>query len=118
MCFAQEIETQAEVITYGTTESPLDYVRPFSRAAVSMTINTFQTPSIAIYNLNEHRFLAYNVKERAFKHDRVPKNFYEWKKGSPETVTRWDLFKRMQTQLLMLIAFAIYQIVVYFGGGE
>ncbi|RSH80497.1 uncharacterized protein EHS24_009077 [Apiotrichum porosum] len=115
---AGEIEVEAEVVPFGTTEDPQDYVRPLSRAAVGMTIRAYATPSIAIYNIPKHRFLAYNVRDRAFLPERVPKNYYEWKQGAPESFKIWDLVHHMRYQIIALVLFALYQLLIFVGGEE
>jgi hypothetical protein len=35
-------------VTYGEDEDPQDYVRPLSRAGVSITMQAYSTPSIAV----------------------------------------------------------------------
>ncbi|KAK4687984.1 hypothetical protein P7C73_g2127, partial [Tremellales sp. Uapishka_1] len=134
---AGEIEMRVEHVAFGVEEYQQDYVRPLSRAAVSALMKAFATPSIAIYHIPSHTFIAKNVKPARFSHREIDKNFHLWRDGgepkskligelssvfSPHKVdahaVTTEVLYAMKYPLLSLVLALLYQLLLLIGGGE
>ncbi|BEJ11685.1 hypothetical protein CspHIS471_0201450 [Cutaneotrichosporon sp. HIS471] len=115
---AMEIETGAEVVTYGEEEDPQDYVRPLSRAGVSITMQAYSTPSIAVYNLKTHEFVARNVRPMYFQADKIGQHLNAWRKGDALGVGFKDIADRLKWPLIALFIALLYHAYVFMNGEE
>ncbi|KAL1406023.1 hypothetical protein Q8F55_007706 [Vanrija albida] len=115
---ASEIEVGAETVPYGSEEYIRDYVRPLSRAAVAMSMNAYATPSISVYHVPTHRFIARNVRPGAFSSDRIGKNLHTWRNGGTPGLRVADVARALRLPLLVLLLAALYQLVVQVGGQQ
>ncbi|WOO83501.1 uncharacterized protein LOC62_05G007021 [Vanrija pseudolonga] len=115
---ASEIEVGAETVPYGGEDYIRDYVRPLSRAAVAMSMNAYSTPSIAVYHIPTHRFIARNVRPGAFSSDRIGKNLHTWRNGGTPGLRVADVARALRVPLFFLLLAALYQLVVQFGGEQ
>ncbi|OCF35512.1 hypothetical protein I316_02564 [Kwoniella heveanensis BCC8398] len=86
---AGEVEMGVEKVDLGVEEYQNHYVRPLSRAAVTVLMSVFATPSVAVYHLPTHSFVAKNVKMSAFTPTQVDRNYAVWRDGgSPSIKTK------------------------------
>ncbi|KAK8843362.1 hypothetical protein IAR55_007019 [Kwoniella newhampshirensis] len=115
---AGEIEMGVEKVKFGVEEYQNEYVRPLSRAAVTVLMSTFTTPSVAIYHLPTHTFLAKNVKITNFSPMRVDKMYDTWRNGGNPSLRFKDLFSAMRIPFIALIVALVYHAVVRFGGQQ
>ncbi|WWD21118.1 hypothetical protein CI109_105599 [Kwoniella shandongensis] len=115
---AGEIEVGVEKVQFGVEEYQNDYVRPLSRAAVTVLMSTFTTPSVAIYHLPTHTFLSKNVKVTNFTPMKVDKNYDTWRNGGSPSLRFKDVFLAMRFPLIALILAVIYHLAVQYGGQQ
>ncbi|CAK9782949.1 hypothetical protein CC85DRAFT_303660 [Cutaneotrichosporon oleaginosum] len=115
---AMEIETGAEVVTFGEEEDPQDYVRPLSRAGMSITMQAYSTPSISVYNLKAHQFVARNVRPVYFASDKVGVHLAAWRKGEALGVGLQDFIARLKWPLIALLIAILYHAYVFINGEE
>ncbi|WWC91269.1 uncharacterized protein L201_006212 [Kwoniella dendrophila CBS 6074] len=115
---AGEIELGVEKIQFGIEENENDYVRPLSRAGLTILMNVFSTPSISIYHLPTHQFLAKNVSMNSFKPENIDKNYQIWKGGESTSIKISDIINKMKWTLLLLVLAILYHFAVRFGGEQ
>ncbi|EIW67020.1 hypothetical protein TREMEDRAFT_69944 [Tremella mesenterica DSM 1558] len=115
---AGEIEAGVEKIDFGTEENVQDYVRPLSRAATTVLMNVYSTPSIAVYHIPSHRFIAKNVRPSAFNSKNVDNNFRKWKEGGVSSIRITDILWGLKWPLFGLLLAFIYHLFIRFGGDE
>ncbi|WWC64084.1 uncharacterized protein I303_106691 [Kwoniella dejecticola CBS 10117] len=115
---AGEIEMGVEKIQFDQEENENDYVRPLSRAGLTVLMNVFSTPSVAVYHLPTHTFLAKNVSISSFKPEQIDKNYKIWRGGETTSVKIADIIEKMKWTLLLLLLAVIYHLAVRFGGKE
>ncbi|WRT69006.1 uncharacterized protein IL334_005988 [Kwoniella shivajii] len=115
---AGEVEMGIEKIEFGQEENENDYVRPLSRAGLTILMNVFTTPSISVYHIPTHSFLAKNVKMSSFAPENVEKNYTIWKGGETTSVSTSDVISRMKWTLILLVLAILYHLAIRFGGEQ
>ncbi|KAK6904371.1 hypothetical protein I203_105183 [Kwoniella mangroviensis CBS 8507] len=115
---AGEVEMGVEKIQFGQEENENDYVRPLSRAGLTVLMNVFSTPSISIYHIPTHTFLAKNVNMSSFKPENIDRNYQVWKGGESTSVKISDIIDKMKWTLLLLLIAVGYHLAVRFGGEQ
>ncbi|RXK35601.1 hypothetical protein M231_07131 [Tremella mesenterica] len=122
---AGEIEAGFEKIDFGKEENKWrlsfgvqDYVRPLSRAAITVLMNVYSTPSISVYHIPSHRFIAKNVRPSAFNSKNVDNNFRKWKEGGVSSIRITDILWGLKWPLFGLLLAFIYHLFIRFGGDE
>ncbi|WVF65607.1 hypothetical protein IAT40_000337 [Kwoniella sp. CBS 6097] len=115
---AGELEMGVEKVDLGVEEYQKHYVRPLSRAAVTVMMSVFATPSIAVYHIPTHSFVAKNVKMSAFAPTQVDKNYAVWRDGgSPSIQTKLlQSLRSMKWSLILLLLATMYHLAVRYGG--
>lgn len=115
---AGELEVGAESVTFGLDENPYDYARPLSRAAVTSIMKAYSTPSISIYHIPTHTFLARNVKPATFTSDNIDKAYHTWRNGGTPKLRVVDVLRSMKWYIVMLVLAVGYRVLVIFGGKQ
>ncbi|KAL7421495.1 hypothetical protein Q5752_004382 [Cryptotrichosporon argae] len=115
---AGEIDLGLEKVPFGAEEDPSDYVRPLSRAAVTMTMNAFSTPSLAIYHIPSHKFVARNVRPAQFNPNRVGTSLAKWRSGGAPAFGVNELVWAMRWPLFFAFIAVIYHVLVLVLGEE
>ncbi|WWC73156.1 uncharacterized protein I206_107122 [Kwoniella pini CBS 10737] len=115
---AGEIELGVEKIEFGKEENENDYVRPLSRAGLTILMNVFSTPSVSIYHLPTHTFLSKNVNISLFKPENIDKNYKIWQGGETTSIKISDIIQKMKWTLFLLVLAIIYHLVIRFGGQQ
>ncbi|ORY24779.1 hypothetical protein BCR39DRAFT_545886 [Naematelia encephala] len=115
---AGEIELGMEKVEFGLEENENDYVRPLSRAAVTALMSAYATPSVSIYHLGTHTFIAKNVRLSAFESHNIDKNYATWRNGGTPSLRLIDILTAMKWPLILLVLAVLYHSLVYFGGQE
>ncbi|WVQ93269.1 hypothetical protein IAU59_000335 [Kwoniella sp. CBS 9459] len=115
---AGEMEMGVEKVNLGVEEYQNHYVRPLSRAAVTVVMSVFSTPSIAVYHLPTHSFVAKNVKMSAFSPTQVDKNYAVWRDGgSPSIKTKLlESLRSMRWSIILLLLAMLYHLAIKYGG--
>ncbi|WVR09115.1 hypothetical protein IAU60_006177 [Kwoniella sp. DSM 27419] len=115
---AGEMEMGVERVELGAEEYQNHYVRPLSRAAVTVMMSVFATPSIAIYHIPTHTFLLKNAKPSAFAPGQVEKNYAMWRNGGKPTLRIVDLLTQMRWPFTLLILAILYHLAIRVGGDQ
>ncbi|ODN74590.1 hypothetical protein L202_06949 [Cryptococcus amylolentus CBS 6039] len=117
---AGEIELGMEKVELGVEEYQNEYVRPLSRAGLTSIMDVFATPSVAVYHLESHQFVAKNVKPAAFKPTTIDKTYDTWRKGGEPSlrVIGVDVVRTLKLPLIGLLLAVIYRLLILFGGDE
>ncbi|WVQ81509.1 hypothetical protein IAT38_003633 [Cryptococcus sp. DSM 104549] len=115
---AGEIEMGVEKVQFGVEEYQNEYVRPLSRAAVTVLMSTFSTPSIAVYHIPSHTLLATNIKPTTFNPSTIDKTYATWRNGGTPSLRIVDILRAIKWPLAALLLAIIYHVVVYLGGDQ
>nr|ODO03939.1 hypothetical protein L204_00280 [Cryptococcus depauperatus CBS 7855] len=115
-----DVEMELEQVQLGVEENRKfmhwleknDYVRPLSRAAVTVLMSVFSTPSVAIYHLKSHKFVAKNLKSTAFNPNKIDKTFDTWQKGGQSSLRVKDVLGALKWPLIGLLLAIIYRLAV------
>ncbi|WVQ75482.1 hypothetical protein IAR50_005107 [Cryptococcus sp. DSM 104548] len=115
---AGEIELGMENVELGVEEYQNEYVRPLSRAGLTTLMDVFATPSVAVYHLESHQFVAKNVKPAAFKPTTIDKTYDTWRKGGEPSLRVIDVVRTLKIPLVGLLLAVIYRLLILFGGEQ
>ncbi|WVN87795.1 uncharacterized protein L203_102990 [Cryptococcus depauperatus CBS 7841] len=107
-----DVEMELEQVQLGVEENQNDYVRPLSRAAVTVLMSVFSTPSVAIYHLKSHKFVAKNLKSTAFNPNKIDKTFDTWQKGGQPSLRVKDVLGALKWPLIGLLLAILYRLAV------
>ncbi|TYJ54066.1 hypothetical protein B9479_005252 [Cryptococcus floricola] len=115
---AGEMESGMEKVELGVEEYQNEYVRPLSRAGLTSIMDVFATPSVAVYHLESHQFVAKNVKPAAFKPTTIDKTYDTWRKGGEPSLRVIDVVRTLKFPLIGLLLAVIYRLLILFGGND
>lgn len=95
------------------------YARPFSRAALTHILLSLQTPSLAVYHLPTHHFVARNVRASTFRPSgERDRKLAEWRGGKGAGIGWWDVWDKLKLPILFALVAVLYQIAIVVLGGE